>query len=128
MKIKHFALALPLLAAAISVDAMPRLNGVKQQNVSQKYETDLTRHTLKNISYPRRAQEKGWEGEVLLKISINKKGEVQEIQVVKESNYSSLNREALRSVERANPYPAIPDELGTDTYFFTVPINFKMSG
>lgn len=128
MKIKHFALALPLLAAAISVDAMPRLNGVKQQNVSQQYETALTRHTLKNISYPRRAQEKGWEGEVLLKISINKSGEVQDIQVVKESNYSSLNREALRSVERANPYPAIPAELGAESYDFTVPINFKMSG
>ncbi|MFV8781588.1 energy transducer TonB [Microbulbifer sp. SA54] len=128
MKALHFALALPLLAASLSVDAAPRLTGVKQQGVSDQYEIILTKHTIKNIRYPKRAQVKGWEGDVLLQISINQHGEVQDIQVVEESSYSSLNREALRSVERANPYPAIPASLGTDKYSFTVPISFKLAG
>ncbi|WP_226663066.1 energy transducer TonB [Microbulbifer aggregans] len=128
MKALYLALALPLLAASLPADAAPRLNGVKQQGASDQYETMLTRHTLQNIRYPRRAQQKGWEGEVLLRISINQSGEVQDIQVVEESSYSSLNREALRSVERANPYPPIPKALGSDSYSFTVPINFKLAG
>lgn len=128
MKFLRIALALPLLAAGLSVDAAPRLNGVKQASGVDQYSDTLNRHTLKNIRYPSRAQQRGWEGEVLLKVLVNKGGEVQEIQVLEESSYSSLNREALRSVERANPYPQIPANLGVDTFSFTVPIRFSLGG
>ncbi|WP_043318896.1 energy transducer TonB [Microbulbifer sp. HZ11] len=126
MKALHFALALPLLAASLSVDAAPRLIGAKQQGDVESYSDALNRHTMKNLRYPSRAQQRGWEGEVVLKIVVNKSGEVQDIQVVEESSYSSLNREALRSVERANPYPQIPSHLGVDSFSFTVPIRFSL--
>lgn len=128
MKALHFALALPLLAAGLSVDAAPRVSGVKQQSVSDQYESTIIRHTLKNIRYPRRAQAKSQQGEVHLRVNINKSGEVQDIKVLQESSFSSLNREALRSVERANPYPAIPTALGAENYSVTVPIVFKLEG
>ncbi|MFV8781587.1 energy transducer TonB [Microbulbifer sp. SA54] len=128
MKALHLALALPLIAASLSIDAAPRVTGVKQQSAADHYEATITRHTLKNIRYPRRARAEGWEGEVRLRISLNKNGEVKDIQVVEESSYSSLNREALRSVERSNPYPAIPSALGADDYSVTVPIYFKLEG
>jgi len=128
MKFLRIALALPLLAAGLSVDAAPRLNGVKQASGVDQYSDTLNRHTLKNIRYPSRAQQRGWEGEVLLKVLVNKGGEVQEIEVLEESSYSSLNREALRSVERANPYPQIPANLGVETFSFTVPIRFSLGG
>ncbi|WP_226663069.1 energy transducer TonB [Microbulbifer aggregans] len=126
MKALHFALALPLLAASLSVDATSRVSGVKQQSASDQYESTIIRHTLKNIRYPRRAQTKGQQGEVHLRVNINKSGEVQDIKVLEESSFSSLNREALRSVERANPYPVIPAALGTDNFSVTVPIVFKL--
>ncbi|WP_299595917.1 energy transducer TonB [uncultured Microbulbifer sp.] len=128
MKALHFALALPLLAASLSVDAAPRLAGVKQESGVDTYSSTLNHHTLKNLRYPRRAQQRGWEGEVVLKVLVNKSGEVQDIQVLEESSYSSLNREALRSVERANPYPQIPANLGVDNFTFTVPIRFSIGG
>lgn len=128
MKLRHFALALPLLATGLSVDAAPRLGGFKQQSSTTQYVSTLNNHTLKNIRYPSRAQRRKWEGNVVLKITIDSSGQVQDIKVLEESSYSSLNREALRSVERANPYPAIPTSMGVDNYSFTVPIRFKLNG
>ncbi|WP_288130959.1 energy transducer TonB [Microbulbifer sp.] len=128
MKLRYFALALPLLAAGMSVDAAPRLSGVKQQSTVEQYASILNNHTMKNIRYPARAERKRREGNVILRITIDKSGQVKDIEVVEESNYSSLNREALRSVERSNPYPAIPANLGIDSYSFTIPIRFKLNG
>lgn len=127
-----FAIALPLFAAALCAQAAPILNGRigAQQSANsalEQYSSKLKRHTLENIKYPRRALERNWEGEVQLKITIDSQGQVQDIKVLKESRYSNLNREALRSVERANPYPPIPAALGVSSYEFTVPISFRMS-
>lgn len=114
-----FALALSLSALALCAQAAPDALG--------QYASTLKSHTLKNIEYPRRALARNWEGEVLLKITIDSEGQVQDIQVVEESSHSSLNREALRSVERSNPYPPIPAALGISSYEFTMPVTFRLS-
>lgn len=133
MKSIKFAIALSLLTAALHAESAPLLNARagKQQAAAdtlERYASTLKRHTLKHLSYPRRAQERNWEGDVQLRITIDAQGKVQNIQLVEESRYSNLNREALRSVERANPYPPIPAELGREIYEFTVPIAFRLNG
>ncbi|WP_299941240.1 TonB family protein [uncultured Microbulbifer sp.] len=92
----------------------------------QIYHSALLRHTFRNIRYPKRAQERGHEGSVRLNVVINARGEVQEIVAVQESRYSSLNREAIAAVERAGPYPAVPPQLGSDRFSFTLPITFDI--
>ncbi|WKD49240.1 TonB family protein [Microbulbifer spongiae] len=92
----------------------------------QIYHSALLRHTFRHIRYPKRAQERGHEGSVRLNVVINTRGEVQEILAVQESRYSSLNREAIAAVERAGPYPAVPAQLGSDSFSFTVPITFDI--
>ena len=119
MKPIKFAIALSLFAAALCAQAAT--------DALSSYATTLKRHTFEHIRYPKRAQDRGWEGEVELRITIDAKGHVQDIQVVKESSYSNLNREALRSIERANPYPSIPAGLGINSYEFTVPITFRLA-
>ncbi|MCX2780096.1 energy transducer TonB [Microbulbifer thermotolerans] len=120
MKLLKLMFALAVFAAGS--------NTASANDALDQYATQLKKHTAQHVRYPRRAQERKWEGVVQLQVTIDAKGQVQNIQVLKESNYSSLNRAALRSVESANPYPAIPAELGLDSYEFVVPINFKLSG
>lgn len=117
MKLFNLFLALALSAASLHAagDAL------------DDYRDTLQRHTVQHIKYPRRALQRNREGLVQLRVTIDAKGQVQDIQVVEECDYSSLNREALRSIERANPYPPIPAALGLDTYAFTMPINFRLS-
>lgn len=126
-----FAFALSLSALAFCAQATPLTARVGAQQAASDalshYVDTLKKHTFKNIKYPRRALERNWEGDIQLKITIDAKGQVQDLQVLEESRYSNLNREALRSVERANPYPPIPAELGINSYQFTVPITFRLS-
>jgi len=119
MKPTKFFAALSLFAVSLHAAAADTL---------ESYASKLKNHTAQHVKYPKRALDRGWEGEVHLRITIDAKGQVQDIQVVEESRYSNLNREALRSVERANPYPPIPAALGLETYEFTMPINFRLSG
>ncbi|WP_250459692.1 energy transducer TonB [Microbulbifer litoralis] len=126
-----FAFALSLSALAVCAQATPLTARVGTQQAASDtlshYVDTLKKHTFQNIKYPRRALERNWEGEVQLSITIDANGQVQGLEVLEESRYSNLNREALRSVERANPYPPIPAELGISSYKFTVPITFRLS-
>lgn len=119
MKLVKFFFALAF-SSALSTTA-------SANDALEQYTAKLQKHTAKHVEYPKRAQQRNWQGLVKLRVTIDAQGQVQNIQVLEESNYSSLNRAALRSVERANPYPAIPGELGLESYEFIVPINFKLS-
>ncbi|WP_444903857.1 TonB family protein [Microbulbifer sp. CnH-101-E] len=92
----------------------------------QIYTSNLLRHTYRHIRYPKRAQERGQEGSVRLNVVINTRGEVEEIQAVQESRFGTLNREARAAVERAAPYPAVPSQLGEETFSFSLPITFNL--
>lgn len=55
--------------------------------------------------YPIRADRNGWEGTVLLTLSINTKGEVEKVGIAKSSGYALLDQQARASVRtwRFNP-------------------------
>ncbi|MGL6160150.1 TonB family protein [Microbulbifer sp.] len=92
----------------------------------QLYHSMLLRHTFKNTSYPKRAQERGQEGSVRLNVVIDAGGRVKDIQTVQEARYSSLNRAAREAIERSSPYPKAPAQLTQSEYRFTVPITFRL--
>ncbi|WP_193164933.1 TonB family protein [Microbulbifer hainanensis] len=92
----------------------------------QIYHSSLLRHTFPYIRYPKRAQERGQEGSVRLKVTIDSKGDVTDIQTLQDSRYSSLNRAAVDAVKRAGPYPAAPPQLAKGNFNFTIPITFRL--
>ncbi|QFT53581.1 TonB family protein [Microbulbifer sp. THAF38] len=92
----------------------------------QIYTSNLLRHTFRHIRYPKRAQERGQEGSVRLNVVINPRGEVIDIQAIQESRFGTLNREARAAVERAAPYPAVPAQLGEESFSFSLPITFNL--
>ncbi|WP_018274232.1 TonB family protein [Teredinibacter turnerae] len=92
----------------------------------QLYIAQLKRHTYKYLHYPKRALDRGWEGNVRLNITINRFGKVQDIIVVEESEYKTLTKEAEKAAERASPFPAMPEDLRGETFAFTLPVVFKI--
>lgn len=92
----------------------------------QLYIANLKRHTYKYLSYPKRALDRGWEGNVRLNITIDRGGKVQNIIVVEESEHKTLTKEAENAAKRASPFPEIPEGLRGDTFAFTLPVVFKI--
>lgn len=94
--------------------------------VRQRYISDVLHKTLQNMRYPRRALERGQQGSIRLTVTVNRSGELQDVQVLEESAYSLLNREATASVERASPFAPLPASIAGDNLSFGIPVTFQL--
>lgn len=92
----------------------------------QLYYSRLAKYTHKYIEYPERAWDRGREGNIRLRVTINRKGKVEKTEILDEARYRSLNKEAKKAVARASPYPVVPDDIKGDDYSFTFRIAFKI--
>ena len=70
-------------------------------------------------SYPRRARELGWEGDVTLVFSIDEKGRTGNVRILRSSGYELLDETALETVEKAWRFPrGVPAEAVWKTFSF----------
>jgi len=73
--------------------------------------------------YPEEARRRQQQGVVHVRFQMNRKGSVLDASVARSSGIPSLDREALATVRRAQPLPAIPDDR-PDMLTISVPIEF----
>ena len=96
------------------------------KKVTDSYTNQLTRAIAKQKKYPKIAQMRQWQGEVLLNIEIDPKGNLVKADILEESRYKILNNEAIDMVKRASPFPQPPEELRLKNFTVLVPISFKL--
>lgn len=75
--------------------------------------------------YPALARERGWQGLVLLRVSVNEKGRVEEIHISESSGHSLLDAAALKAVKDWNFLPARVGQLGFSSQI-KIPIRFLL--
>lgn len=92
----------------------------------QLYIAELKRWSNKFTEYPRRALDRNQQGTVRVSVTIDRQGNVKNAEVVEETRYSLLNRGAVDIVEKASPYPAIPDDIAGENFTFSFPIIFQI--
>ena len=95
-----------------------------QQKVIESYGALLTRHISAFKKYPRIAQRRIWEGDILLELTLNKNSKILNIKVINESKYEVLNKEAVAMIERAQPLPKA-NNIKSETFKVFVPVAFK---
>lgn len=78
----------------------------------------------KHKEYPHRAQSRRQQGTALLYFVMNREGDVLDFKLRKSSGYRLLDREVLAMIERAQPLPRIPDEMGKERMELVVPVQF----
>lgn len=91
-----------------------------------EYGNLLGRAIAKHKQYPRIAQTRGWEGEVLLDLKLDGNGKVLSAGIRQGSGYEVLDKQALEMVRKASPFPAPPEALRNRTFNITVPVSFKL--
>ena len=96
-----------------------------QQKVIESYGALLTRHISAFKKYPRIAQRRIWEGDILLEITLNKNSKILNIKVINQSKYEVLNKEAVAMIERAQPLPKA-NNIKSETFKVFVPVAFKL--
>ena len=77
------------------------------------------------IRYPLAAQVQGLEGTSLVTFRIMAEGTVDEIRIVKSSDYEILDEAALKTVRRAAPFPALPEAIKEPHIQLNIPLVFE---
>lgn len=91
------------------------------------YHSNLLALTYQKIVYPSSAVKRNREGKVVIKVTVNRNGEVQETSYAEESKYKALNRAASKAIAQSNPFPAVPEAVEGSNFEFLVPINFQLN-
>ena len=86
----------------------------------------LHRRIIELRHYPSHARLNGWEGKVVLKVSIRQDGQLKDVEVVKSSGHESLDQAAIESVRRACPLH-MKHELTAPMVVLHVPVSYTLN-
>ena len=91
-----------------------------------RYEQQLVAWLERHKKYPSRAKRMRIEGEVLLRIIIDRLGEIQQISLAKRSGNRLLDKSAIAMAQRANPFPPMLENDLRAQLEFVVPVDFSL--
>ncbi len=74
-----------------------------------------------NVSYPDRARKRLMEGSVIISFVVRIDGSIKDIIITQSSGYSLLDRNAIKAIKKAVPFPSPPVEAT-----ITIPITYRL--
>lgn len=86
----------------------------------------LHRRIIELRHYPSNARLNGWEGKVVLKVSIRNDGQLKSVEVVKSSGHESLDQAAMEAVRRACPLH-MKHELTAPMVVLHLPVSYSLN-
>lgn len=92
----------------------------------QMYISNVLRKTQKVMVYPDRALRREQEGTVRVTVTLDKAGKLLGTVTAEETRFSSLNRAALQSFEKAEPFDEFPQTINEEYISFTIPVIFEI--
>lgn len=104
-----------------SGDASP---GGGVPGATRDYAAILLAWLERHKEYPRRARLRRQEGTAMLYLMIDRDGRVLDYRLEKSSNHPMLDEEVLAMIQRAQPLPAMPEELAGNQLELIVPVEF----
>ena len=87
-----------------------------------RLQTRLQQHK----EYPRRARFRRQEGTTILHFVIDRDGRLHDYDIETSSGHEHLDRAVIDMIERARPFPPIPNHLGQSRLALTVPVQFVL--
>ncbi len=93
----------------------------------EDYYAALISKTYQQVRYPRSAIRGEHQGKVVLRVRINRSGDIEAVSFEEKSRYRTLNTAANKAVERAAPFSAVPGAIPESELEFIVPIEFKLT-
>lgn len=91
-----------------------------------RYGETLSGLLARQQQYPRMAAARGWEGDVVLKLVIARKGNLVHATVVQSSGFPVLDEHALALVAEVQPFPAVPSAVPGGDLEVTVPVHYQL--
>lgn len=93
-------------------------------NAEQQWEGLVLAALERNKRYPAEAQRSNQEDTVMVRLTLDRRGNVTDARIRRSRGYDLLDNEVLALVRRASPLPAPPAEVAGDHIEITVPVEF----
>jgi protein TonB len=127
-------LAAPLTTAPPPIDAPPAPVAAAPDpglaaavaRARASWEKALVSHLNRYKRYPNAARVRGIRGDVRVRFTLDRTGQVTAATVVDGSGYPALDEEALAVLQRASPLPTPPGEVGGTAFDMVLPIQFRI--
>jgi TonB family protein len=95
--------------------------------VMRRYEQMISLWIQKFKLYPEEARTQGLQGETVVRIRIDRQGNVRYYILERSTGYQLLDRAAIDMIRRANPVPAVPHDYPPgDLMEFLIPVTFHL--
>lgn len=92
-----------------------------------RYEQLISRWIQQYKTYPDEARQKGLQGEAIVRIRIDRQGNIRYFVLQKETGHVILDRAVITMLKRANPVPPVPENYPAGALLeFLVPVSFKL--
>lgn len=99
----------------------------KDAELMKRYEQLISLWIEKFKQYPMEARQEGLQGETVVRIRIDRKGNIRYYLLERSTGHPILDRAAIDMVRRANPVPAVPNDYPKgDLIEFLIPVNFQL--
>ena len=89
-----------------------------------EYQSEMYKLIAKNVKYPKRSQQRGERGRVVVKVELDREGKIVNLTRQESTPFSRLNSAAEKAFRVSEPFPPVPKEVQGNTFEFIFPINF----
>jgi protein TonB len=99
----------------------------REAEMVSRYEQLISMWIQKFKVYPEEARRKGMQGETVVRIRIDRQGNIRYQILERTTGHQPLDRAAIDMIRRANPVPAVPNDYPAgDLFEFLVPVSFHL--
>ncbi len=102
-------------------------DGVRDAEIMSRYTQLISLWIQKFKVYPEDARAKGLQGATVVRIRIDRRGNINYYALERSTGIELLDHAAIDMIRRANPVPAVPNDYPAgDTFEFLIPVNFSL--
>lgn len=102
-------------------------SGATNAEIMRMYEKHIALWIQKFKVYPDEARNQNMQGETVVRIRIDRQGNIIYRILERSTGYQQLDRAALDMISRANPVPAVPNDYPQgDLMEFLIPVTFNL--
>jgi TonB family protein len=91
------------------------------------YARDIKARLMNHWKYPREARKNLLEGKLLLLFTLNPKGALMDLRILEPSSSRILDREAMRAVRAAAPFPAFPSSVSVGRLHVKAKFDYRLT-